>query len=77
MNEQQPTDQRPLFSVVRGRPSDEELAAVLTVLASRSAGEPSNAAPAPEVTGWSAYWRAMGAPIARGPGAWRASGRSS
>ena len=65
----------PAFSVVRGNPTDEELAAVWVVLASRPAAAPSGPA-RPESSGWSAYWRAVGAPLAPGPSAWRASARS-
>ena len=57
--------------VVRGNPTDEELAAVLLVLSARRAPEP---APAerPRSTGWSAYWRGVRTPLVHGPGAWRA-----
>ncbi|HEX8487384.1 MAG TPA: acyl-CoA carboxylase epsilon subunit [Propionibacteriaceae bacterium] len=73
----------PLLEVVRGHPDEAELAAVLAVLlagsgqspAEEAAGAAGAAAPAPG-SGWSAYWRAVRAPLAPGPGAWRASGRT-
>ena len=65
----------PAFSVVRGNPSPEELAAVWAVLASRRQVDRAGTQP-PQGSGWSAYWRAVRAPLAPGPGAWRASGRS-
>jgi hypothetical protein len=64
----------PVLSVVRGHPTDEELAAVLTVLSSLSSGAAESARPK-EVSGWAAYWRAARAPLSPGPGAWRASAR--
>ncbi len=65
----------PAFSVVRGNPSAEELAAVWAVLASRHAVDRAGTQQSGS-SGWSAYWRAVRAPLAPGPGAWRASGRS-
>ena len=63
----------PVFAVVQGRPTDEELAALVTVLALRAVAHA--AAPAPEPSGWSAYARTVRAPLAPGPDAWRRSGR--
>jgi hypothetical protein len=63
----------PLFSVVKGSPTEEELAALVAVLALRPA-----AATTPQgrrESGWSAYWRSVRAPVQPGPGAWRMSGR--
>ena len=66
---------QPLFQVVKGSPTEEELAAVITVLsAALAAGGPRAVAPAP-AAGWSAYWRSVRAPLQAGPGAWQASGR--
>jgi hypothetical protein len=63
----------PVLTVVRGNPSAEEIAAVLTVLTARtglpSAGE---AAGRPR-NGWSAKSRLLREPLPRGPGGWRAS----
>ena len=64
-----PEERRALFHVVRGEPSDEELAALAATLVALAGGEPA-AAPAAH--------SAWGAPRLRtalvpGPGAWRAS----
>ena len=63
----------PLFSVTRGNPTDEELAALVAVLLTRptASAEPTVGA----ASGWSAYWRSVRAPVQPGPGAWRLSGR--
>ncbi len=64
----------PLFSVTKGSPTDEELAAVLVVLSSLS-GSGSGQPAEPSVSGWSAYWRSVRPPLQPGPGVWRMSGR--
>jgi len=65
------TDTRPTWRIVAGTPTDEELAALVGVLATRAA------APAP-VLPTRSRWRdraaLVGAPASPGPGAWRASG---
>jgi len=66
----------PLLRVVKGNPSPEELAALVTVF-SAMAGAAAEAAsrqkkPRPE---WSARQRAVRRPLRHGPGAWRASAR--
>ena len=63
----------PLFSVVKGSPTEEELAALVAVLTQRF-GTPA-AARGPQESGWSAYWRSVRAPVQPGPEAWRMSGR--
>ncbi|HEU4489279.1 MAG TPA: acyl-CoA carboxylase subunit epsilon [Jiangellales bacterium] len=65
------TDQRPLLRVVRGRPTDEELAALVAVVAARASS--TAAEPAGPARTWAAYWRTVGAPPRPGAGAWRAS----
>jgi hypothetical protein len=65
------TDERPLLRVVRGEPTDEELAALVAVVAARAAGTRSETGGQPRT--WAAYWRTVGAPPPPGPGAWRAS----
>jgi hypothetical protein len=67
-------DQEPAFSVVKGSPTEEELAAVMTVLTTRFARQAQTDA-TPAHTGWSAYWRSLRSPIQPGPSAWRMSGR--
>jgi hypothetical protein len=65
----------PTLQVVKGNPSEDELAAVLMVLKARTAG--SATAVKDAGNGWSAYWRAVRAPLRPGPGGWRASGREA
>ena len=63
----------PRLTIVRGGPTPEEIAAVVTVLTARleSAGQ----ARVGETVrnGWSSRSRMMRNPLSRGPGAWRAS----
>ena len=72
-------DQQPVFSVVKGSPTEDELAAVMTVLTTRFARpgrERQGAENATSArTGWSAYWRSVRSPIQPGPSAWRMSAR--
>jgi acyl-CoA carboxylase epsilon subunit len=63
----------PLFQVVKGSPTEEELAALVAVLALQRSS--AAAAPMPRESGWSAYWRSVRAPVQPGPEAWRMSGR--
>jgi hypothetical protein len=64
----------PMFRVVKGCPTDEELAALVVVLSAVAGSETTETHRSP--TGqWAAYWRAVRAPIRPGPGAWRASAR--
>ena len=63
-----------IFSVIKGSPTDDELAAVVTVLTMlqrAGSGTSENARP----SGWSAYWRSVRPVVPPGPGAWRMSGR--
>lgn len=63
----------PLIQVVKGKPTDDELAALTIAVAAKAAEAD---APAPEQTRpstWAAYWRTVRAPLRPGPGAWRAS----
>ncbi len=70
----EPAEPQPLFRVVKGSPTDEELAGVIAVLIAQLRDAPEAPAP-PPASGWSAYWRGVRAPLAPGPGSWRASGR--
>jgi hypothetical protein len=63
----------PLFQVVKGSPTEEELAALVAVFSLRSGGVTAEAEP--RASGWSAYWRSVRAPVQPGPEAWRMSGR--
>ena len=63
---------RPVLRVVRGEPSPEELAALVTVLAARAApAEPEHPAPVRPV--WNDRSRLVRRPLTPGSGAFRAS----
>ena len=63
---------QPVLRVIRGDATDEEIAALLTVLATRSAtaGVPVPEAP---VSTWNQRASALRRPLPTGPGAWRTS----
>ncbi|MGH3415189.1 MAG: acyl-CoA carboxylase subunit epsilon [Actinocrinis sp.] len=62
----------PVFSVVRGEPTDEELAALITVIASLRGAEDEE--PAPRTTsGWTDRARYVRTPLRPSPNGWRAS----
>ena len=61
--------ERPLLRVVRGDPTPEELAALVTVLSAR----PAPAAPPVRRSVWGNPARRVRRPLRPGPGAWRAS----
>jgi hypothetical protein len=63
----------PLLQVVKGSPTDEELAALVCVLLASSGGRQAEP-PAPEKR-WGAYWRNLRAPLVPGPSSWLGSGR--
>ena len=65
-------DTAPVLRLVRGTPTPEELAAVVTLL-SALASAPGAAAPEAPVRGWNARSRQVRRPVEHGPGAWRAS----
>ncbi|HEX5496448.1 MAG TPA: acyl-CoA carboxylase subunit epsilon [Mycobacteriales bacterium] len=58
--------------VVRGDPTPEELAALVTVLTTVAAGAPA-ARPTPAGSGWGDRGSLLRRPLHPGPGAWRAS----
>ena len=59
--------------MVRGEPTESELAALVTVLAARQRlARPGAARPQPG-SQWAARGRLIRAPVTAGPGAWRAS----
>ncbi len=64
---------RPVLRIVRGEPSDAELAALVAVLGALSAAP----APAPAMTEAPSVWRDRSALLRKsvhpGPGAWRAA----
>ncbi|MGH8774168.1 MAG: acyl-CoA carboxylase subunit epsilon [Jiangellaceae bacterium] len=63
----------PLVRVVKGDPTDEELAALVAALASRAAAGPSDTGEKP--ASWAAYWSSVREPLRHGPTAWRDSAR--
>jgi hypothetical protein len=62
----------PVLSVLRGRPTPDELAALLVVLASRQPVRRADPDRPPSL--WSSPGQTLHAPLFPGPGAWRASG---
>ncbi|TQS45164.1 acyl-CoA carboxylase subunit epsilon [Cryptosporangium phraense] len=62
----------PVLRILRGVPTAEELAALVGVLAARSAAVTPAAPQAREL--WRRKEARVGAPLVAGPGAWRASG---
>jgi hypothetical protein len=58
--------------VVRGDPTDEELAALVVVLQALATA-PATGPPAPARRAWAAPRDAVRRPLVPGPGAWRAS----
>ncbi len=70
------TEPEPLLRVVRGRPTDEETAALAVVLAAKLAARPAQAREErAAVGGWADRARAMRTPLTPGPAAWRNAAR--
>ena len=67
------SDEQPMFSVVKGQPTDEELAALMVVFSSARPTTGSDGGA--RSSGWSSYWRSVRRPFHPGPDAWRLSGR--
>ncbi len=64
----------PLYSVVTGRATDDELAALFAILQARSVPETLKAATdRPLAGGWKSYYRTVRQPAAPGREAWRTS----
>ena len=66
-----PEERRALFRVVRGTPTDAELAALTVVLL--AAASPAAPTPPPEQSAWIDRAARMRRPLPVGPGAWRTS----
>lgn len=63
-----------MVRVVRGEPTDNELAAIVAVISAKTAEAAAVPSPEPErPSTWAAYWRTVRAPLRPGPGAWRTS----
>jgi len=67
-----PEERRALFRVVRGEPTDAELAALTVVLAAVAAAPRPQAQPGVR-TAWNDPAARLRRPLTVGPGAWRAS----
>jgi hypothetical protein len=65
-------NERPELRVVRGEPTDEELAALVAVMSTLTAEPPRK--PARPRSAWSDRRVLVRAALTHGPGAWRASG---
>ena len=61
------------LQITKGNPTPEELAALVTVLAARSAAAPAPAPDRQRASNWATYWRNARTPFPPGPGQWRAS----
>ena len=70
-------EQGPLFQVVAGAPSDEELAALTALLSviRRGRGRPHAPASSAIAGGWRSYWHLVRQPTLQGQGAWRSTAR--
>jgi hypothetical protein len=64
--------ERPHLRVVKGNPSDEELAALVAVVSTLGSG--TEETPERPRSAWSDRRVMVREPLAHGPGAWRASG---
>jgi hypothetical protein len=62
---------RPTLRIVRGNPTPEEIAALVTLLAARSSADV--AKPPPRRSEWAGHERRMRRPVHTSPGGWRAS----
>jgi len=61
-----------MLRIVHGTPSDEELAALTTVLAAAASHDPTDTPP-PRGSAWAAPAARLRRPLHPGPGAWKAS----
>ena len=68
---EQPAEQAPFLRVIRGDATPEEVAAIVTVLASLRTTGTAKPRRRPE---WGHYRRGQRVTLRRGPGGWRASG---
>ncbi|WP_328334631.1 acyl-CoA carboxylase subunit epsilon [Kribbella sp. NBC_00382] len=63
----------PVLRIAKGDPTPEELAALLAVVAARSAAAPAEPPSTDRASNWATYWRNHTRPLHPGPGRWRAS----
>ncbi|MPR00315.1 acyl-CoA carboxylase subunit epsilon [Modestobacter sp. I12A-02628] len=71
-----PHSSRPFLTVLRGQPTDEELAALTAVVAALAQSGGPRRRPTP-VGAWASRADLVRTPLSPGPGGWRASGRFS
>lgn len=72
-----PAEPSPVFQVVAGNPTDEELAALAAVLVAARRAKPAPHAPFTGTLagGWRSYWHTIRNPLLSGPEAWRSTFR--
>jgi hypothetical protein len=70
-----PEQEQPLLRIVKGDPTSEEVAALVSVVSALAAGAQATDAAAQPRPEWGAPPPNMPAPHRHGPGAWRASAR--
>ena len=70
-------EQGPLFQVVSGKPTDEEVAVLTVVVAALRRGRSRPHAPASSAIagGWSSHWHLARHSMLQGHGAWRSTAR--
>jgi hypothetical protein len=66
-------DDEHIVRVVKGAPTEEELAALVAAIASRVANASPDTGERP--SSWAAYWRSVREPLRHGPTGWRDSAR--
>jgi hypothetical protein len=62
-----------MLTVIRGNASAEEIAALVAVVAAKSAGSPGPPTAAAATSRWASRQAMLRRPLCHGPGAWRAS----
>ena len=77
MSDEQPTDeQQPLLRIVKGDPTPEEVAALVSVVSAMAAGAAEAAGKdTPRRSEWSSHHRKLRGTHRHGAGAWRSSAR--
>jgi hypothetical protein len=70
-----PEQEQPLLRIVKGDPTSEEVAALVSVVSALAAGAQATDAAAQPRPEWGAHHRKVRATHRHGPGAWRASAR--
>jgi hypothetical protein len=71
----EPVETAPLLRIVKGNPTPEEVAALVTVVSAMAAGAQASNAKARPRPEWGAHHRRLRGTHRHGPGAWRATAR--